>query len=116
VTFPLLFEVGVHTWDGVEDSYNTEAGYTPARDVDGTQYEVYGWSTPATQEPKLAGHDRVEVDVELLVPPDFPVGPHDLVDLPDVGQFEVIGYPEDFTKGPFGFQPGAVVNLRRVEG
>lgn len=116
MTFPLLFTVGVHTWDGVEDGYSTEAGYSPAKTSTGTQKKVYGWSTPSTTEPKLAGHDRVVVDVELLVPPGFGVGPHDLVDLPDVGQFEVIGEPEDFTKGPFGFQPGAVINLRKVDG
>lgn len=118
MTFPTLFTVGTHTYSaGSDDGYNISTDtWTPAKGVAGSQQEVYGWSTPSTTEPKLAGHDRVTVDIELLAPPEFTVGPHDLVDLPGEGQFEVIGYPEDFTKGPFGFQPGVVVNLRKVEG
>lgn len=30
---------------------------------------VFGWAAPKSTEPKLAGHDRVIVDVELFVPP-----------------------------------------------
>jgi len=117
VTFPLRFTVGLHTYsEGTADGYNESAAvYTPVKTVAGTSYRVYGWSTPTSTEPKLAGHDRVIVDVELLVPPGFPAGPHDLIDLPD-GQYEVLGQPEDYNNGPFGFTPGLVVNLRRTTG
>jgi hypothetical protein len=121
MTFPTLFTVGHHAYSGgVEDDYNIDTPtYTPAEDATGTSRRVYGWSVPATTEPKLAGHDRVAVDIELLCPSDFPAGPHDLIDLttgPNQGQYEVIGEPEDLTHGPFPFTPGVVLNLRKVTG
>lgn len=117
MTFPLLFEVGVHTYSpGSSDGYGgTEDTYTPPVGETGVTQKVYGWSAPRSEEPKVAGHDRVVVDVELLAPPGFQVGAHDLVDLPD-GVYEVVGQPEDYNHGPFGFTPGLVVNLRKVEG
>jgi hypothetical protein len=114
---PTLFEVGVHTYSaGAGDDYNpSTAVYAPPKSQAGITKKVYGWAPVTSTEPKLAGHDRVIVEIELLVPPDFTVAPQDLIDLDD-GQYEVVGWPEDWTKGPFGFVPGKVVNLRRVEG
>lgn len=119
MTFPTLFRVGVHTYtDSLQlDDYNElEPVYTPTKDAAGTQVAVYGWSTPDSTEPPVAGHDRVMVDMQLLAPPNTSITAHDLVDIPDEGQFEVIGDPLDFDTGPFGFRPGLVINLRRVEG
>ncbi len=119
MTFPTLFQVGVHAFTEslVLDDYNEiEPVYAPAKDADGTPVPVYGWSTPDSTEPPVAGHDRVIVDLQLLAPPTTTIGAHDLVDIPDEGQFEVIGDPLDFDSGPFGFKPGKVINLRRVEG
>lgn len=115
--FPTPFTVGWHVYSTTTtDGYNRQVpAYTPEKTAEGTPKAVYGWANPTNTEPKLAGHDRVVVDVELYTPPGFNPGPHDLIDLPQ-GQFEVIGYPEDYNHGPFGFQPGYVVNLRRVEG
>ncbi len=121
MSFPLLFTVGVHAYTGTgEDAHgNVIPQWAPAKDQPGTSHAVYGWSVPSTTEPKLLGHDeRVIVDVELLVPPGFPTSERDLIDLPDgpAGQFEVVGVVQDYTKGPFGFRPGAVLNLRKVAG
>lgn len=120
MNFPTPFTVGVHAYSSTStDDYGRDVPlYTPAKNSPGTQHPVYGWATPVTSEPKIAGHDRVLVEVELFAPPGFTVGPHDLVDLPAApsGQFEVIGYPEDYSRGPFGFNSGLVVNLRRVDG
>jgi len=118
VTFPTPFTVGVHTWSaGADSAYNEPADvYTPAKTSAGTEYKVCGWSAPTSTEPKLAGHDRVVVDVELLAPTSVPIHAHDLVDLPD-GQYEVIGEPEDYNHGPFNFVPDVLVaNLRKVSG
>ncbi len=118
MTFPTPQTVGHHAYSSSTlDDYNRQVeSWTPPKDSPGVPREVYGWAAPSSTEPKLAGHNRVTVEVELLVPPDFVCGPHDVIDLPNSGQFEVIGYPEDYTHGPFGFQPGYVVNLRRSEG
>ncbi|KAA0021809.1 hypothetical protein [Antrihabitans cavernicola] len=66
-------------------------------------------------EPKVVGHDRVVVELELCVPEGFDVGPQDKVIIAGA-EYDAIGYPEDFNNGPFGFRPGMVVNLKRVEG
>lgn len=121
MTFPAAFTVGVHVYsDGSPDDYNIAAPtYTPAEDAAGTSIDVYGWSIPSTSEPKVAGHDRVIVDVELLAPPGFPAGPHDLIDIidgPNAGRYEVVGEPEDLTRGPFLFAPGVVLNLVKASG
>lgn len=77
--------------------------------------KVYGWEVPTTDEPNLAGHDRVIVDLLVLTPPSAAIGAHDRVVV--MGrEFEVIGEVEDAGNGPFGFDPGARVKLRRVEG
>lgn len=73
---------------------------------------VAGWAVPRSDEPKLAGHDRRTVQVELFAP----VGtfrPEDAVELPERDDvLEVIGEPENFEHNPFGWAPGLeVVNL-----
>ncbi|OBA62190.1 hypothetical protein A5780_19215 [Nocardia sp. 852002-20019_SCH5090214] len=114
---PTPYTVGVHRYGvtGQDARGNDVWGYTPPLDSSGTQRRVYGWYVPSSTEPALAGHDRVVVDVVLMVPPGFPAGPHDRIDLPD-GQYDVVGNPEDYNHGPFQWAPGAVVNLTRVEG
>lgn len=117
MTFPLLFDVGVHRYTaGSSQGYGeTSDDYTPPKDSAGTAVKVYGWSTPKSDEPKLAGHDRIIVDLELLIPPDMTLGPYDLVDVDGV-QYEVIGEPEDYNHGFHAWQPGRVANLRKVSG
>lgn len=74
--------------------------------------KVAGWAVPRSDEPKLAGHDRRTVQVELYAP----VGlfrPQDAVMLPERDDvLEVIGEPENYEHNPFGWAPGLeVVNL-----
>ncbi|CRY79885.1 hypothetical protein SAMN05421776_11759 [Nocardia farcinica] len=102
----------------------------PGRDPRGSLIEswdfpvsqsVIGWAAPQSTEPKVIGHDRVVIEVELFVPPGFRVGPKDRVIIPATGvmpakEYFAVGYPEDFCFGPFAFQPGYVVNLIRAEG
>ena len=76
---------------------------------------MYGWEVPRTAEPLVTGHDRVTVDVSMFVPPSFQIRPADRVDL-EGRVYEVIGESEDAGNGPFSFNPGATVQLRRVEG
>ena len=76
---------------------------------------MYGWGAPQTSEPKLAGHDREIVEVELLVPPGFECSARDRMVLDGV-EFEVIGGVEMFDHNPFGWNPGGIVNLKAVNG
>lgn len=113
---PLLFEVGIHVYSsGPSDGYGPTMVYTPPRDVPGIAEKVYGWSSPSSSEPREGHGNIIVTDVELLAPAGFSVGPYDVVDLPD-GQYQVMGHPQDFGYGPFGYDPGVVVKLRRVEG
>lgn len=120
--FPLAFVVGHRAYSaGAEDDWgNTTAGWAPP-----VARRVYGWGAPQTSEPKVAGHDRDVVEVELLVPPGYTSSPRDRVILDfdedtwvdgETPEFEVIGHPEMFDHNPFGWDPGGVVNLKAVSG
>lgn len=76
---------------------------------------VYGWSVPQSSEPKLAGHDRLIVDIELIAPAGVFVA-RDSVKLPGQDQaLEVVGKPENYSHNPFGWDPRAeIVNLSGV--
>lgn len=118
MTFPTPLTVGWHTADtsGTDAEGNPATTYTPDLDEAGTVVKVMGWAPATSTEPQIG---RVEYDIDLYCPPGTVCKPNDVVDLPldrSVGRFEVVGYPLDWTKGPFGFTPGMVVQLRRVEG
>ena len=84
--------------------------------ADPVEVPVYGWHTSATHEPQIAGHDRVLVDAQVLAPQSWRPSPRDKVTLPGFGEYQVIGETEDFNHGPFGWEPGNRVNLRKVTG
>lgn len=69
--FPTPYTVGHHVCSGFgKDGYNREIRvYTPAKGAAGTPLEVHGWANPGNTEPKIAGHERVIVEVELYMPP-----------------------------------------------
>ena len=81
---------------------------TEARDI----VRVAGWAVPRASEPKLAGHARRTVEVELFAPTGL-FRPQDAVELPERDDvLEVIGEPENYEHNPFGWAPGLeVVNL-----
>lgn len=110
--FPLLFTVGHKAYVGAgEDSNGNEIPtYAPV-----VTRPVYGWGAPQRSEPKLAGHNREVVEVELLVPPEFDCKARDILIL-EGDEHEVIGGPEMFDHNPFGWNPGGVINLRRSNG
>ncbi|MGW4090043.1 hypothetical protein [Nocardia sp. NPDC004750] len=118
--FPTPHTIGVHTWTGTgeDDHGNAVDTYAPPLDQPGTPHAVIGWQVPSSTEPAVAGHDRVAVDVELGVPPGLVFGPHDVVDLPygPEGQFEVVGEIRTADGNPFGWNPGGIVNLARLDG
>lgn len=118
--FPLRYTVGVHTRteSGMDAHRNPVPTYKPPLDRPGTPVKVYGWYTPSATEPQIPGHERTIADVALMVPPGFPATSTSVIDLPGgpKGQFEVIGDPEDYSYGPFGWKPGSVLNLRRITG
>ena len=95
---------------GTDAHGNPVDGFASPEDV-----QVYGWSVPQSDEPGVSGQDRVIVDVKLFAPESVTVTHRDRFVLP-TGTYEVSGEVEDYNHGPFGWTPGVVVNLRRVEG
>lgn len=69
--FPTPHTVRHHVYSTeTDDDYGREVTiYTPPLDEDGVEVAVYGWASPSSTEPKLAGHDRVLVEVEMYMPP-----------------------------------------------
>lgn len=123
MTFPTPYTVGHHVRvaTGTGDRFRETVTYNPPKDAPGVPVRVIQWgaaqSAAASQDGRQQpGYDRTIVDVELYVLPDFKPGTGDLIDLPETGQYEVVGHPQDYNHGFHGWQPGNVINLRRVEG
>jgi hypothetical protein len=76
---------------------------------------VYGWGPASMTEPPEAGRAEVAWTIDIYAPSSWSPAPADHI-LLDGAEFEVVGYPEVWDRGPFGFTPGAVVHCRRVEG
>ena len=111
--YPASFSVGVRTYsDGAADDFGDPVDAWS----DPVATQVYGWAPAGTSEPFNAGREAVTWDLDLLAPPEFACDRKDLVVVPGEGEFKVEGRPQDFTHGPFGFTPGKVVRLKRVEG
>lgn len=73
------------------------------------------WWSPSSTEPAVAGHDRVNVDVVMVVDSALMVSPHDRMILAGE-EYEVIGFPEDYDHGPGRSAGRKPVNLQRVDG
>ena len=113
MAFPVAHTIGHRAViDGARDAHgNPVTSWADPVDV-----TVYGWHTGQSEEPQIAGHDRVRVDGRVFAPESWQPGPRDLVVLPGKGEFKVIAEVEDYNHGPFGWRPGVVVNLRKVTG
>lgn len=113
MNFPTPHTVETHAlMKGSKDSHGN-----PAKSwADGVTQAVMGWA-PATGdvEPVEVGRTAVIRDLDVFAPVGFIVGPHDRVTV-DGDLYDVVGHPEDFNHGPFGFAPGYRVGLKRVEG
>lgn len=112
MSFPLLFTVGHKAFDptATDDFGNPIKAWAAP-----VTKQVYGWGAPQGDEPKLAGHDRVVVQVELLVPPGFECASQDRMVLDGI-EYEAVGPVESYDHNPFGWNPGGVVNLVKVDG
>jgi hypothetical protein len=121
VTFPTPYTVGHHAASVTGDRFRNPVVYSPPRDEPGTPVAVIQIAAPQSAAGTRDGHqqlgyDRTMVDIDLYVPPEFLPHKGDLIDIPGMGQFEVVGYPEDHNHGFHQWQPGNVIPLRRVEG
>ena len=109
--FPERFTVQHEVFTpGVEDSQGNEVDAWAAP----VAVRVYGWAPPSGDREIRDTRTGVERDLDLYCRTPF-AGPRDRVTIRGE-RFTVVGHPENYDFGPFGFTPGCRVNLRRVEG
>lgn len=77
---------------------------------------VHGWAPPAAdKEPGDDNRNSVIRDLDLYAPAGTTGGPRDRWTVDGVPYLQV-GYPEDYTRGPWQWAAGVRINLKRVEG
>lgn len=110
--FPTPWTVTLHARStGTKDAHGNpvESWATP-----GTEEPVYGWAPPSPDsQPFDANRTPVVRDLDVYAPASA-AKPKDQMSVNGV-RYEVVGQPENFNYGPFGFAPGVRVSLLRVE-
>lgn len=77
---------------------------------------VHGWAPPSADgSPAASGRDPVIRDVDLYAPAGTVGKPRDRWTL-DGATYDQVGYPEDYTRGPWQWAAGVRINLKRSEG
>jgi hypothetical protein len=127
--FPTPWLVGIHRYTaGTVNAHNEPTKtWTPPKDQPGEMVRVIGWGPLGPSYEPI--QDRSVMKLELYTPPTLrdengsPVidpGPYDVIDLPsgdgNVTQWEVQGWPRDYTHGFHGWRAGKIVDLQRVVG
>lgn len=113
MSLPTPYTVGREAYlAGVEDDHgNPVDGYEAAVNV-----LVHGWSPPSgNSEPFEAGRNAVIRDLDLYAPAGTTGSPKDRWIVAGV-TYEQVGWPEDYTTGPWQWAAGVRFNLKRSEG
>lgn len=95
---------------GAVDSHNNPVDAW----ADPVSVEVYGYGPPNRTPEAEPGGTQVIEGMQILAPV-FAVDPRDQF-VVDGDLFEVEGEVANWSHGPFGFQPGMTIQLKRVEG
>lgn len=96
---------------GVDAHGNPAEGWSTPVDV-----PVFGWSPPAAdREPFETARGAVQRDLDVYGPAGTGGAPRDRWTVDGV-LYEAVGYPEDFTHGPWLWDAGVRISLVRVEG
>lgn len=111
MSFPLAQTIGhaIYT-PGSTDSHNNpiDAWATPVN------VQVYGYGPPIRTEEAEPGGTQVIQGLQVLSPV-FAVDPRDRFVIDSI-TYEVVGEVANWSHGPFGWDPGQTIRLRRVEG
>lgn len=79
------------------------------------EVKVIGWAVPQGDEPKLVGHERRTVAIELFAPSGI-FNLRDAVKLPNREElFEVVGEAGNYDASPFWAPNVEVINLAGIE-
>lgn len=113
MSLPTPYTVQLESWTGggFDSHGNPVDTWAPPVGV-----PVHGWATPGSDTETAAGYrTAVERDLDVYAPAGTVVGPRDRMTV-DGLRYEVVGYVEDYTHGPWQWPAGVRINLRRVEG
>lgn len=112
MTLPTPYTVLREAWSPTADAHGNEAdGWAAPVSV-----AVHGWSPPSADvEPFEPGRDPVERDLDVYAPAGTVGGPRDRWTVGGVA-YDAVGYPEDFSHGPWDWAAGVRVSLKRAEG
>lgn len=95
---------------GATDSHgNPVESFADAVDVD-----VHGWGPPSADVEQSQAGTSVVRDLDLLAPVGTVSNPNDRW-IVDGHEYKAIGYPEDFSRGPWQWAAGVRINLERAE-
>lgn len=76
---------------------------------------VHGWAPPSPDAEPITGRSAVERDLDLYAPAGTAGAPKDRWVVGGV-EYSQVGWPEDFTNGPWQWAAGVRINLLRIEG
>lgn len=111
--FPTPYTVQLHAYQA--SAMDAHGNVTDLWDEVGTEVAVYGWAPPSPDTETLGGREAITRGLDLYVPPEVTASPQDRFTV-DGARYDVVGHPEDFTHGPFGWQPGKRISLTRIDG
>jgi hypothetical protein len=111
--FPTPYRVRVYGYIGTV--IDAHGNVTDEWDDIAHEVAVHGWAPPSSDREMVGGRTAITRGLDLYAPPETPIGPQDHVEVGGV-RYEVVGYPEDYTHGPFAWQAGLRINLQTVEG
>lgn len=113
MTLPTPYTVArLPFFEGEPDPYgDTRETWGSPQDVD-----IHGWAPPSPDSaPFEQSRGAIVRDLDLYAPTGTESAPRDHW-LIEGTLYEQVGHAEDFTHGPFGFNAGLRINLKRVEG
>jgi hypothetical protein len=96
---------------GVPDTHGNAADSW----ADPVDVPVFGWAPPDPDSENSVGRSQTIRDLDVLAPAGTDAQPGDRMIVAG-DTYDVIGYPEDFTEGPFAYTAGVRINLNRSEG
>lgn len=113
MSLPLLHTVGVRAFGAGGPGYDAHGNEVPSWG-DPVPVAVYAIAPRPSEEPQ-PGRSEVISGLAVYAPADTVVGPRDRVVI-DGEEWEVEGELGDYTRGPWGYPFGVVINVTRVEG
>lgn len=108
---PTAQTIGHQVWSaGATDAHGNPVDQW----ADAVDVAVYGYGPPVRTEEAEQGGTQVVQGLQVLAPT-FPVDPRDRFVI-DSKVYEQIGESAVWDNGPFGFVPGMLLRVKRVQG